>query len=95
MMRLEIDRIRIALHGVSAELVEAAVSGLEAELGRRLGGLGSGSRLQPLDIGELAIGPLHSDTVLDAGALRGVIAERLVEAIRRRLAGEAATGGGE
>ena len=88
MMDVEIDRIRVALHGVSAELVEAAVAGLEAEIGRRLGSLGSVSRLEARDLGELSVGPLHSDSVLDAGALRGVIAERLAEAIRSRMSGE-------
>jgi hypothetical protein len=95
MMHLEIDRIRIALHGVSAEVVEAAVIGLEAELGRRLGSPGSVSRLQPLEIGELSLGPLHSDTVLDAGALRGVIADRLANAIHRQLSDQAVAGGRE
>ncbi len=94
-MHLEIDRIRIALHGVSALVVEAAADGLEAELSRRLGSLGSLSRRQPLDIGELSIGPLHGDTVWDAGALRGVIAERLVSVIREQLSEQRSTGTSE
>jgi hypothetical protein len=93
-MHLEIDRIHIALHGVSSEVVEAAVVGLEAEFGRRLGGLGSISKLQSLDIGDVSIDPWQNDAVLDAGALRGVIAERLARAIQCRLSEEAETGRG-
>jgi len=93
-MDLQIDRIRIALHGVSALVVEAAVEGLEAEIRRHLGALGSPSRLRPLDVGELSIGPVRSEVALDAGALRGVIAERLVQAIQGQWLEETATGFG-
>lgn len=92
MMTVEIDRVRIALHGVSAEIVEAASSGLEQEITRRLESLGVASRLQTLDIGELSLGPLHSTAVLDAGALRNIIADRLAEGLSQRLTEDAVAG---
>ena len=77
---VDIDRLSIGLHGVSAQIAEAAVVGLDAELGRRLGDL-VGRALATGDLGVVHIGPITGAAVLDAGALRGLIAERLVWAI--------------
>ena len=77
---IEIERLAVSLHGVSSQVVEAATTGLEAEITRRLGRLPlSGAR--SLDLGDLAVSPLHTETVLDASALRGIIADRLTDAI--------------
>ena len=77
---IEIERLAVSLHGVSSQVVEAATGGLEAEITRRLGRLSlSGAR--SLHLGDLAVSPLHTETVLDASALRGIIADRLTEAI--------------
>lgn len=84
MINIDINRINIALHGVSALVAEAAVAGLEGELKRRLGVTSVGN-MAAFDIGELSIGPVHSDMVLDAAALRGIIAERLAEVILGRF----------
>lgn len=78
-MNLQIDRIHIALHGVSASMAEAAADGLEAELRRRLGTSG-----RTEDVAELSLGPLDGRAVLDAAALRGLIAQRLVDALQHR-----------
>ena len=90
-MNVEIDRLHIALHGVSALTVEAAADGLEAEIRQRLGAAGSPGCPRPLDIGELSAGPMRSDVVLDAGALRGVIAERLIQTLQQQWSEEPAT----
>jgi hypothetical protein len=81
---VNIDRIKMTLYGVSAQVVESATAGLEAELKRRLGVLPEGD-MAAFDVGELAIGPLHSETVLDAAALRAIISERLAESISGQL----------
>ena len=87
MICVDISRIQVGLHGISAQVVEEATAGLESELSRRLGTFPGGySDLAAIDIGELAIGPIHSSTVLDAAALRGIIADRLVDAVRSQLA---------
>lgn len=87
MIRVDISRIQVGLHGISAEVVAEAATGLESELKRRLGAFaGDAGDLAAIDIGALAIGPIHSSTVLDAAALRGIIADRLVDAVRSRLA---------
>jgi hypothetical protein len=78
-MKLNIERLVLTLHGVSADVAEAAVENLSQELGRRL----SGSRIEWLnrDLGAVLIGPVETRATLDAGALRGLIAERLALAL--------------
>ena len=84
-MNVNVGRLQISLHGVSAQMIEAAVQGLDAELGRRLGvrklGQGLNSKTAAVDIAELALSPLHLSTTLDAAGLRGLIADRLLDAI--------------
>ena len=75
---VDIGRLNITLHGVSADIAEAAVAGLEAALTRRLVAL----RLnRTLDVPALRIDPLDFPPQADAAVLRELIAERLVEAI--------------
>ncbi len=93
MINIDVSRIRIALHGISAQVVEAAAWGLEAEIKRRLGSLPRG-RVASVDIGELSIGPVHGEGVLDAAALRNVIAQRLVAAIESKRTEPGDTGKG-
>ena len=101
MSRVSIDvgRLDLALHGVSAAVAEAAVEGLEGALRRRLGALPP-DRRGAFEQADLALGALESGSALDAGALRGIIADRLVEAILAAghggtagSAGAAGTGG--
>ena len=84
MINVNIDSIRMTLYGVSAQVVESATAGLEAELKQRLGVMPMGD-MATFDAGELTIGPLHSNTVLDAAALRDIISERLAESIGAQL----------
>jgi hypothetical protein len=77
--QLTIDRVGISLFGVSQEIAEAAVSGLEGELARRIGALVLRAAPQaPLDLAEVALGPFTAPANLDAGALRALIADALV-----------------
>jgi hypothetical protein len=84
MMHIEIDRIQIALHGVSAQVVEAAAMDLDQELRRRLGVFPQND-MAAFDMAELAIGSVKSEVTLDAAALRGIIAERMAQVIRHRI----------
>ena len=85
MMHIEIDRIQIALYGVCSQLAEAAAADLDAELKRRLGVFPRGD-MAAFDTGEVAIGSVDGQAVLDAAALRGIIADRIVQVIRHRMA---------
>lgn len=84
-VRIGIDRLSIALHGVSQDVAEAAVSGLDVELRRRLGGM-TRRALTSGDLGVISIGPIAAPGTLDPGALRALIAERLVFALSSPLA---------
>jgi hypothetical protein len=84
-VNLDIDRLSLSLHGVSAGIAQEAVADLAQELRRRLSSLPP-QTLPSLDAGTLALGPLHVDNTLDATALRGLIADRLVQALFDRQA---------
>jgi len=84
-INIAIDRLHISLHGVSAQMIEAAAEGLEEELARRLGarktGLGSSAAASAVDIAELSLSAARASAGLDAAGLRGLIADRLLDAI--------------
>src|SRR5688572_5014687 len=79
-VNLDIDRLSISLHGVSAGVAQEAVADLAQELRRRLASLPPQS-LPSLDMGGLAVGPLNASGTLDATSLRDLIADRLVQAL--------------
>jgi hypothetical protein len=75
----DVELVGISLHGVSQEIAEEALSGLEGELARRIDALGPRfAWFAPSDLGEIALGPLTAPANVDAGALRGLIADALV-----------------
>lgn len=78
--KMNIDKLIISLHGVSAIIAEEALSGLAGELRRRFNEF----QLQDLvlrDLNNLSLSPIRVESVLDAGTLRGIIADRLIESI--------------
>jgi len=77
---IDIERLSIALHGVSRGVAEAAVAGLDGELRRRLGNLAQRS-LVTGDLGVVRVGPIAGPATLDPSVLRALIAERLVFAL--------------
>lgn len=79
-LTIDIDRLSVRLHGVSAGVAEAAVVGLDEEVRRRLGNL-AGRSLVSGDLGVVRVGAIAGAGTLDAAALRGLIAERLVFAL--------------
>lgn len=79
-MLIEIDRLNISVHGISAQIVEEAALDLETELRRRLGSL-RGS-VPAHTVAELRVAPLDLNHRIDADALRALVAERLLDALR-------------
>ena len=78
--RVDIDRLRVAVHGVPTPVVEAAIGGLAEEVRRRIGAVAS-SEWRGFGAAETAITPVHSKAVLDAATLRQILADRLVQAM--------------
>ncbi len=77
---VRIDRLRLVLHGVSSEIVESAISGLDSSLARRLGSTHFRDVIN-LDIAELALPPADAPRNPDAAVLRGLIVDGLIEAV--------------
>lgn len=75
---VDIERLNIALHGVSAEIAEAAVAGLETALRRRLGAT---HMTRALDVPALRVDALDLPPGTDSAALRDLLADRLVQAL--------------
>jgi hypothetical protein len=78
MTHLHIDRIALKLHGVSTDIAQGALDGLENEMARRLQlrGLDS-SALSGLS-SSLRLPSIHSSIPLDAETLRMQIADGLM-----------------
>ncbi|MES9852180.1 MAG: hypothetical protein ABW170_10145 [Candidatus Thiodiazotropha sp. L084R] len=83
---IRIERLNIALHGVSSLVAEQALAGLDAELRRRLGSLHGGWQTDAPS--SLRIGPLDLPADADAAAVRQQVAEGLLEALFRPSAAD-------
>jgi hypothetical protein len=97
-LRLQLDRLDIRLHGVSAAVAERAVAGLAEALQSRLQGVTPGAAPM-IDLGGLELAPLQLDAGVDADGLRALLAERIGSALQRSVEGggggptEPSTGG--
>jgi hypothetical protein len=78
MTRLHIDRIAMKLHGVPVQIAEAALSGLDSELLRRLQRHGIDPAALAGLPSTLRLPPIHSLLPLDADALRARVADGLM-----------------
>ena len=91
-LSIDINSLHISMMGVSAEMVESAVEGLEEEIMRKLGALSIGrgniTESTMVDLGELAIGPVEMNGTLDAGGIRALIADQLLFALQSELSTE-------
>ena len=86
--RVNIERVNVSMHGVSAAVVEQTTQNIEKELRRQLGQLRL-SAGNTTDIESLDLGSLNIESGTDGNALRNLIAERLSAALLRELhAGE-------
>ncbi len=74
--RVTIDRLALTLHGVSAEIAQSALVGLDEMLAQRL-------NVRALDAtrwretGTLRVPAMHISSAVDAATLRGMIADGL------------------
>ena len=75
---VEIGRLNVVVHGVSALVAEQALAGLEGELRRRLGSMRG--TWEAAAVPALRVGPIDLPPGADAASLRHLIAERLLEA---------------
>ena len=86
--RINIERVNVSMHGVSAAIVEQVTQNFEAELRRQLGTIRL-SQGNVVDLEALDLGPINIEAATDGETLRGLIAERLSAALLRELhAGE-------
>ena len=76
--RLHIDRIALKLHGVSTEIAQAALDGLDSEMVRRLQVRGLDSSALSGLSSSLRLPSIHSSIPLDAESLRMQIADGLM-----------------
>jgi hypothetical protein len=84
---IDIERLSIALTGVSRGIAEQAVAGLDAELRRRLGNT-TQRALVSGDLGVMRIGPIAGPATNDPSVLRDLIADRLILALSQAPAAE-------
>jgi len=82
--RINIERLSVSLHGVSATVAEQASQDLETELRRQLGAVRV-SRRGAADSGFVDLGSLQIEPSTDGATLRSLIAERLSAVLRREL----------
>ena len=87
-LRIDVDRLQIALHGVSATVAEDFSTRIGRALEQRLSGLPADAVTAQLDLGLLELGRIDLKATPDAGALAGIVADRLVEVLAIRCATE-------
>jgi hypothetical protein len=93
-VRIDVDRLQVALHGVSAALAEDFPARIGRALEQRLSGLPADAVTAALELGLLDLGRIDLKESADAGALAGIVADRLVEVLAVRCRGEARKPGG-
>lgn len=82
--RINIERLNISLHGVSATIAEETSQNLEAELKRQLGAMRISQR-GTTESGFFDLGPLQIEPNTDSATLRSLIAERLCTVMQHEL----------
>ena len=95
MTRLNIDRIALQLHGISSDIAQAALEGLDTEIMRRL-------HTRGLDVAALSglsptlrLPAIHSAVSLDAESLRTHIADGFMSLLPLANTSNAGTDSGE
>ncbi|GGX79784.1 hypothetical protein GCM10007160_04000 [Litchfieldella qijiaojingensis] len=82
-VRIDLERIDISLHGVSAELVQEALDGLEAALSRQLQGVKASER--PLALTGISLAPQHVSPHVTSDEMRDLLVQQIVMAVERAL----------
>jgi len=83
-LRIDVDRLQVALHGVSAGVAEEFSTRIGHALEQRLTRVPAGAISAQLDLGVLELGRIDLHDTPDAGALAGIVADRLVEVLATR-----------
>ena len=85
-VQIDLDRIDISMHGVSADLAQAAVDGLGAALSQRLKGMHWTGRLPGSS--ELSLEATQIRPDASVAEVRALLVEQIATAIHERMAGE-------
>jgi hypothetical protein len=87
---VDLNRIDISLHGISAEVANAAIAGLDASLSHRLQGLAwSGRALSLADTqAEVNLDATRVKPGATAADIRALLVEQIATAISQQLAQE-------
>ncbi len=93
-VRIDVDRLQVALRGVSATVAEDFSTRIGRALEQRLSGLPADAVIAALDLGLLELGRIDVKDTPDAGALAGIVADRLVEVLAMRCGREKKENGG-
>ena len=88
MPSLDINRINIALHNMSADVAEQAIEGLATDLGLRLQMMRIHD-LSSMDVGELSVGPIKQEAPFDAASLRALLVDNIIQQITQLREGSA------
>ncbi|MFW6078556.1 MAG: hypothetical protein ACODAE_02980 [Gemmatimonadota bacterium] len=81
MRRIDVERIAVRLSGVSAHTARAALSGLEAEIGRELGRRArEGAAVRPGRLPRIELGTVRLRAGAAPAEVRGEIARAVVDA---------------
>lgn len=78
-VRLQVERLTLALHGVAAGVADDFGAELERALAARLARAGEPLARSDLSLRELRLPAVEGAAAADAAALAGIVADRLVE----------------
>ena len=81
---IDIDRVAVVIDGLTVDDAEKALVGVDSEIARRLT-LISLESVSSIDAGDLTISHEHDAGNLDAGAFRGIVADKIVDALTSRM----------
>lgn len=79
MTQLNIERIALRLHGVSTDIAQAAIDGLDAEIVRRLQVRGIDVNALSGMVSGLRLPSIHATQSMDAESLRAKLADGLID----------------
>jgi len=79
MTQLTIDRIALRLHGVSTDVAQTALAGLDAEIIRRLRARGIDANALSGIAASVRLPSIHATQPLDAESLRAKLADGLID----------------
>lgn len=91
-VRIQVDRLTLALHGVAAGVADGFGPELERALAERLARPGEPLARSDFSLREVRLPAVEAEAGADTAALAGIVADRLVEMLSAR-AGSGDEGG--